>query len=155
MGMNMNNNMGSMVMNQNNMEVMPETINEPPKVIEEINTDIIQNEENQQNEQIEEPPKEESLKKEEEQQQEEVAPIQSAGKYQITALNGPVTVPPGYSTNDEDEYNAIQILNEDLSSWKKQIDKPNIKVYTKLYKVKNDEGGENDNIMFYTEATFD
>jgi hypothetical protein len=155
MGMNMNNNMGSMVMNQNNMEVMPETINEPPKVIEEINTDIIQNEENQQNEQIEEPPKEESLKKEEEQQQEEVTPIQSAGKYQITALNGPVTVPPGYSTNDEDEYNAIQILNEDLSSWKKQIDKPNIKVYTKLYKVKNDEGGENDNVMLYTDATID
>ena len=150
----MNNNMSNIPMGQNNIGIMPEIMNEPPKVIEEINTDIIPNEENLQNEQIEEPPieenREEFLKKEE-----EVVPIQEEGKYKITEFNGPVTVPPGYSTNDEDEYNAIQILNQDLSSWKKQIDKPNIKVYSKLYKMINDEGEEVDNIMFYTDATID
>ena len=129
----------------------------PPKMIEEINTDIINNVENENNPQIVEPPKEEKKEgslsmdfaKEEEQQQ-----PQSAGKYQITEFNGPITVPQGYSTDDVDEFNAVQILNEDKSSWNKQIDKPNIKVFTKRYKVKNDKGKEDDNVMFYTEATF-
>ena len=156
MGIGINtNNMG---MGQNDTGMMPQEINEPPKIIEEINTDIIPKEESQQNEQIEEPPIEENKKEEEEkeeEQKEEAAPPQSEGKYKITEFNGPVKVPEGYSTNDEDEYKAIQFLNEDLSSWKKQIDKPNVKIYSKLYKVKNEKGEENDNVMFYTEATLD
>ena len=35
------------------------------------------------------------------------------GKYLVEQLDGPVVVPKGYTTDDEDEYNAIQILNQD------------------------------------------
>lgn len=142
---------------QSQEPMMSQEINAPPKMIEEINTDIIPQEDIQQNEQMEEEPVQiednvEEEKKEEE-PPEEVAPVQPAGKYQITEFNGPVQVPAGYSTDNEDEFNAIQILNQDLSSWKKQIDKENIKVYSKLYKVTNEKGEENDNCMFYSEAT--
>lgn len=46
-------------------------------------------------------------------------------------------------------------MNEDILTWKKQIDKPNIKIYSKLYIIKNDKGKENDNCMFYTYSTID
>ena len=151
-------NMNNMNIGQNTMEMNPPEINEPPQMIEEINTDIIPNDDNQPNQQEEIPLEEnhEELNKEEpEPQPEEVAPVQTTGKYQITEFNGPVKVPPGYSTDDEDEFNAIQFLNEDLSQWKLQIDKPNCKVYSKIYKVKNEKGEENDNVMFYMDATID
>ena len=145
-GMNMN-------MSQNEQPMISQNLNEPPKLVEEINTDIIQNEEIQQDEepQIEE---NQNLQNKEE-VEETVEPPQSSGKYQITEFNGPVKLPPGYSTDDEDEFNAIQFLNTDLSTWKKQIDKNNITVYSKLYKIKNDKGKEDDNVMLYTEATID
>ena len=125
-------------------------LNEPPKLVEEINTDIIDNEDNQKNE---EPEIEENQNLQNEEVAETVEEPQTSGKYQITEFNGPVKLPAGYSTNDEDEFNAIQFLNTDLSTWKKQIDKNNIIVYSKLYKVKNDKGKLDDNIMFYAEAT--
>lgn len=75
------------------------------------------------------------------------------GKYKITEFNGPITLPPNYSTDDEDEFNAIQIINQDISTWKLQKDKDNIKVYSKLFKMVNAEGNEVDNIVFFTEAT--
>ena len=147
-GMNMN-----MNMSQNEPPMISQNLNEPPKLIEEINTDIIDNEDIQKNEEPE-------MELNQNLQNEEVAPEtveepQSSGKYQITQFNGPVKVPTGYSTNDEDEFNAIEFLNTDLSSWKKQIDKNNIIVYSKLYKVRNDKGEEDDNAMFYTDATLD
>jgi len=83
----------------------------------------------------------------------EQAPPKTEGKYKITEFNGPVKIPKGYSTNDEDEYNAIQFLNGDLSSWKLRINKPEIKVYSKMYKAKSENGKENDNAMFYVDAT--
>ena len=146
MGMPMGMNMG-----QSSGPMMTQEINEPPKMIEEINTDMISNEDIQQNE---EPPMEEVQEEiqNKEPEPEENEPVQPAGKYQITELNGPVTLPPGYSTDDEDEYKAIQTLNQDLSSWKKQIDKNNIIVYSKIYKVKNDKGEDCDNVMFYSEV---
>ena len=145
-GMNMN-------MSQNEPPMISQNINEPPKLVEEINTDIITNEDIQQKEEpeieeIQNPPNNEEV-------EEAVEPPQPAGKYQITEFNGPVKLPPGYSTDDEDEYKAVQMLNTDLSTWKKQIDKNNITVYNKLYKIKNDKGEEDDNIMLFTEATLD
>ena len=148
MGVPMGMNMGQSVTPMNSQE-----INEPPpQMIEEIDTNIIPNGDIEQ--QKEEPPIEEA---QEEIQNKEVEPepVQSAGKYQITEFNGPVKIPPGYTTDDEDEYNAIQILNQDLSSWKKQIDKNNIIVYSKLYKIKDDKGEDVDNVMFYSEVTID
>lgn len=131
---------------QNITNEMPQTLSQKPPVIEEINTDVIptdiSNQNFQQNEEmvvVENP-------------EPEPEPVQTTGKYQITDFNGPITLPPNYSTDDEDEFYAIQILNQDKSTWKLQIDKDNIKVYSKLYKIKNDEGKEVDNIMFFTEA---
>ena len=144
-------------------------IPENPKIIEEINTDLIPNE--QSNEanltqtkeepallETHEPQKEEQKEAEKEPEKEpekeaEPEPPKAAGKYQISEFGGPVTLPAGYSTDDEDEFNAIQILNQDKTGWKLQIDKDNIKVYSKLYKIINDEGKEVDNIMFFTDVT--
>ena len=77
----------------------------------------------------------------------------SNGKYLVEQLDGPVVVPKGYTTDDEDEYNAIQILNQDKKDFKPQVDKDNIKISSKLFKIINDEGKEVDNIMFFTDAT--
>ena len=77
----------------------------------------------------------------------------SNGKYLVEQLDGPVFVPKGYTTDDEDEYNAIQILNQDKKDFKPQVDKDNIKISSKLFKIINDEGKEVDNIMFFTDAT--
>lgn len=75
------------------------------------------------------------------------------GKYKITEFKGPIVLPENYSTDDEDEYNAIQIINQDISQWKLQKDKDNIKIYSKLFKIINNEGKEVDNITFYIDAT--
>ena len=139
-------------MSQNEPQMISDNLNEPPKVIEEINTDIINNEDNQKNE---EPEMEENQNLQKEEVPETVEESQTRGKYQITEFNGPVKLPSGYSTNDEDEFNAIQFLNTDLSTWKKQIDKNNIIVYSKLYKIRNEKGEEDDNVMLYTDATLD
>ena len=74
-------------------------------------------------------------------------------KYEITEFSGPIVLPPNYSTEDEDEFNAIQIVNQNISDWKLQKDKNEIKVFSKLFKIINDEGKEVDNIVFYTEVT--
>ena len=148
-GMNIN-------MSQNEPVKESQNLNEPepPKLIEEINTDIIKTNEDIQKKEDPEMEENQNIQNNEE-VAETVEQPQSSGKYQITEFNGPAKLPPGYSTDDEDEFNAIQLLNTDLSKWKKQIDKNNIIVYTKLYKIINDKGKEDDNIMLYTEATLD
>lgn len=135
----------------NNIIQSPNEFESKPQIIEEINTDLIQNEEiNQSKNQIkEEPILLDNLEPVQEPEQEKV------GKYKITEFGGPVTLPPNYSTDDEDEFNAIQILNQNKSDWKLQKDKDNIKIYSKLFKIFNDEGKEVDNIVFFTEATID
>ena len=139
---------------QNDMNEMPQILSRKPPIVEEINTDVIPTDISNQNEPNENVVLLENPEPEAEPEQ-EPEPVQSIGKYQITDFDGPVTLPPNYSTDDEDEFYAIQILNQDKSSWKLQIDKDNIKVYSKLYKMRNDEGKEVDNIMFFTEATID
>ena len=140
--------------NNNNINQMPQVLNEKPRMIEEINTDLIpMSEEINPNQQKEEPVLLESLEpqKEEVQQPEPV----KTGMYKITNFNGPVTLPQNYSTDDEDEFNAIQILNEDISNWKLQKDQDNIKIYSKIFKMINRKGKEVDNIVFYIDATID
>ena len=77
---------------------------------------------------------------------------QPAGKYKVTEFRGPVGLHINYSTDDEDEFKAIQALNEDKSKWKLQVDKDNIKVFTSTYKV-NHKGKDVDIPCFYAEAT--
>ena len=100
-------------------------------------------------------PKEETKQnqqKEEQKSPEKTEETTKNGKYKITEFNGPIVLPKNYSTDDEDEFNAIQILNQDISSWKLQKDKFNIKIYSKLFKIINDEGKEVDNIVFFSDA---
>ena len=75
------------------------------------------------------------------------------GIYKITAINGPIKIPEGYSTNDVDEYNAIQMINDNLSTWKLLINKPDYKIYTKPFKTYNEKGKEKESRMFYLDAT--
>ena len=137
----------------NNMSQIPQEFSEKPKIIEEINTDLIPTDEVNQNQPIEQPVLLESVEPEPEKVPEPEPPKE--GKYKITEFNGPVILPPNYSTDDEDEFNAIQILNQDVSGWKLQKDKDNIKVYSKLFKITDDKGKQVDNIVFYTDATID
>ena len=77
-----------------------------------------------------------------------------AKKYPInTTPNSVVALPENYSTDDEDEFNAIKILNEDLSVWKLYTDKEDIKVWFKSFPTKDEKGEDTEGIIGYTEAT--
>ena len=107
---------------QTNIAPTSQEILEKPKMIEEINTDIIPNEPSNElnpTQTNEEPVVLETLEPQNEPEKEQVnetePEVQKGGKYQITEFGGPVKLPAGYSTDDEDEFNAIQILNQDLT----------------------------------------
>ena len=93
----------------------------------------------------------------EKEEPEEITPTPptQTGKYKITAFNGPIKLQEGYSTDDIDEYNAIQNINDDLSNWKLVKDKPNYKIYCKPFKTINEKGEEGESRMFYLDATID
>ena len=83
----------------------------------------------------------------------EVVPAQSK-KYPITTTpNSVVALPENYSTDDEDEFNAIKVLNEDLSTWKLYTDKEDIKVWFKSFPTKDEKGEDTEGVIGYTEAT--
>ena len=48
-----------------------------------------------------------------------------------------------------------QKINDDISKWKIQIDKPNYKIYSKPFKTRNEKGEEGEARMFYLDATID
>ena len=65
-----------------------------------------------------------------------------------------------YSTNDEDEFAAINLLNEDRSEgndldWVLSVTKDNIKIYYKQIRLKNEENKDFDTLIFYVEAILD
>ena len=138
---------------QNNINIITQTtpeLNANEKIIEENNIDTIPKaEEINQIQPKEEPALLENL----EPQKEPEPEVIQTGKYKITEFNGPINLPANYSTDDEDEFNAIQLINQDISGWKLQKDKDNIKVYSKIYKMINDEGKEIDNVVFFNDAT--
>lgn len=77
-----------------------------------------------------------------------------AKKYPInTTPNSVVSLPENYSTDDEDEFNAIKILNDDLSAWKLYTDKEDIKVWFKSFPTKDEKGEDTEGVIGYTEAT--
>ena len=75
-------------------------------------------------------------------------------KYKIASGNI-VSLPDNYSTDDEDEFTAINTLNEDISSWKKYTDKDGIKLYFKPYPVKDEKGKDCESVIGYCEAILD
>ena len=83
----------------------------------------------------------------------EVVEVQSK-KYPISSNPDSVVVlPANYSTDDEDEFNAIKILNDDLSVWEKYTDKEDIKIFFKKYPVKDEKGNDAESCIGYTETT--
>jgi hypothetical protein len=81
-------------------------------------------------------------------------------KYKIIPKSTDIIITDNYSTDDEDEYNAINLLNEDKNEgneygWVLSVDKNNMKVYYKMIKIKDDQDREIDNIAFSVEATID
>ena len=127
--------------NNSNINEMPVVESNVVPMTEEINTDLMQNEEMQGMN-----PEEASL----------VQPIDILnGKYPVTNFNGPIKLPQGYSASSEAEFNAIQIINDDLSTWKLQIDKPNYKIYSKSFNTIDIKGKEVESKMYYLDATID
>ena len=78
-------------------------------------------------------------------------------KYVFSNCNGNIVkLPENYSTDDEDEYTAVNTLNEDLSNnWKKYTDKDGIKLYFKAYPVKDEDGKDAQSVIGYCEAILD
>ena len=66
-----------------------------------------------------------------------------------------VTIPQNYSTDDEDEFNALKVLNEDLSSWKKYIDKDGLKLYFKPFPVKDEKGNDAESVISFLDGILD
>ena len=96
-----------------------------------------------------------NLEKENEKPIEETPIIQDK-KYKITSnFNGVVTIPQNYSTDDEDEFNALKVLNEDLSSWKKYIDKDGLKLYFKPFPVKDEKGNDAESVIGFLDGILD
>ena len=79
-------------------------------------------------------------------------------KYKIIPKSTDIIITDNYSTDDEDEYNAINLLNEDKNEgnengWVLSVNKDNMKVYYKIIKIMDDQDKEIDNIVFSVEAT--
>jgi hypothetical protein len=94
----------------------------------------------------------------EEQKNNEISTKQK--KYKIISKSTDIIITDNYSTDDEDEYNAINLLNEDKNEgneygWVLSVNKDNMKVYYKLIKILDEQDREIDNVVFSVEATID
>lgn len=83
-------------------------------------------------------------------------------KYKIESKSSDVIIfnSNNYSTNDEDEFSSIEILNEDRSEgnrngWCLSSEQNDIKIHNKIIKVKNEDGTEYDSLAFYAEIILD
>ena len=77
-------------------------------------------------------------------------------KYQIiTDSNSVVVLPPNYGTDDEDEFNAVKTLNDDLSSWKKNTDEDGMKIYSKPFTFKDEKGKDTESSVLFLDLTLD
>ena len=103
--------------------------------------------------------KEEEIKSKKEENNEpppEETPNIQDKKYKITSTNDSVVVlPPNYSTNDEEEFNAIKTLNQELSSWKKYIDKDGLLLYFKPLPVKDEKGKDVKSVISFLDTKLD
>ena len=98
----------------------------------------------------------EKAEKENNEKQIEETPVIQDKKYKIpSSNNGVVTLPANYSTDDEDEFNALKVLNEDLSSWEKFTDKEGLKLYFKPLPVKDEKGNDGETIIGFLDGILD
>ena len=65
-----------------------------------------------------------------------------------------VKIPSNFIISSEDEYQALLLLNDDLSKYQLRVDKPNIKVYYKYEKCLDSNKNERELAKHYTIATF-
>ena len=151
---------GSIMQNNNQINVSSII---PGKRTETINLDIIKQTssiEEKNNEQIpeidEQEQANENLEKEDNEKPIEQVQNTPDKKYKISSNNDSVVLlPPNYSTDDEDEFNAIKVLNEDLSSWKKYTDKDGLKLYFKPLPVKDEKGNDAESVVGFLEGILD
>ena len=83
-------------------------------------------------------------------------------KYKIESKSNDVIIfnSNNFSTDDEDEFSSIEILNEDRSEgnrngWCLSSEQSDIKIHNKIIKVKNEDGTEYDSLAFYAEIILD
>ena len=82
-------------------------------------------------------------------------------KYKISSTPTDIVSFSGnFSTDDEDEYNAIKLLNENREEgnehgWTLSVDKGHIKIYYKIVKLQDEQGKDVDSLFFYVDATLD
>lgn len=81
-------------------------------------------------------------------------------KYKLISRPTDIIITENYSTDDEDEFNAVNLLNEDRNEgneygWTLAIEKDKTKIYYKIIKINDDNGKEIDSIVFYVESTID
>lgn len=78
-------------------------------------------------------------------------------KYKLKSnLNSAVLLPEDYfSTDDIEEYDAINLLNEDRSLLKLKITKDKYKIYLKRTTFINDEGKNAETVIFYVDFILD
>ena len=74
------------------------------------------------------------------------------GKYSFPN-NKVVDLPANYSTDSEEQNNAINDLNEDLASWELKVDEDDVKVYAKIVKVKDVHDKEWETAEMYVDST--
>ena len=99
--------------------------------------------------------KNEDLNQKEEEPVVEDVPIVAAKKYQITKTGNVVVIPDNYSTDDEDEYKAINTLSEDLSTWQKKLDENGIKIYFRPFPTKDDKGKDSESVLCFVDLILD
>lgn len=86
---------------------------------------------------------------------------QTEKKYKIiSGTNDIITFEGQYSTDDEDEYNAIKLINENRNEgneegWILSINKDKVKIYYKIVKLKDEKDVEVDSLFFYADAIID
>ena len=60
-----------------------------------------------------------------------------------------MVIPDNYSTDDEDEYKAINILGEDLSTRQKKFDENGAKIYFKPFATKDEKGKDAESVICF------
>ena len=128
-----------------------------PGILPNIETNMYSQEEDNYSDDEEEEGEEKSIEKNSQNESNK----KEEKKYKIIPKpNDIITFNENFSTDDEDEYDAIQLLNEDRSEgnengWVLCINKDDKKIYYKVVKLQDEKGNDVDSLIFYADATID
>ena len=87
--------------------------------------------------------------------------VKQEKKYKIISKpNDIIMFNENYSTDDVDEYDAIQLLNEDRTEgnehgWVLSVNKEKKKIYYKIIKLQDEKGNDVESLIFYVDAIID